>query len=87
VDARHKAGHLGDRFAVEELAGRHCKESGTCCVPLFKAQNVSRRHAAVAGQFTGKIEQSLVAAGPADERKPYGAAIDRPARDANLRKA
>ena len=63
----HPRGQLGDGFPVEKLVDRHVDSGPLTRCRYVKAQNASRRHAAVTRQFTGKIEQRLVAARPADE--------------------
>src|SRR5262249_59754179 len=52
-----------------------------------KAQNASRRHAAVTRQFTGKIQERLISARPANEGQAHWASVDRPCRDAHFRQA
>src|SRR4051794_21507014 len=51
----------------------------------FKAQNRSRRQAAMTAERTGKIEQRLVAAQPGDEREADRTAVHRSRRNADLR--
>jgi hypothetical protein len=52
----HPRGKFGDGFLVEKLVGRHVDRGLLTLGRYVKAQNPLRRHAAVARQFTGKIE-------------------------------